>query len=58
MWRKLSSTVGICVMLNAPSGADAATILSPDIAVPLPASWTLMLIGLGLGFVFYRLFSV
>jgi hypothetical protein len=35
-----------------------ATMPPLDIALPLPASWTMVLIGLGLGLVFYRLFSI
>ncbi len=60
MGRRISSALILCITFNIPiaSGANAATISAPDISLPLPASWTMLLIGLGLGFVFYRLFSV
>jgi hypothetical protein len=36
-------------------GISSATDVAP---APLPSTWTMMLIGLGLGFAAYRLFSV
>jgi hypothetical protein len=59
MWRGGATALALCVILNIPiSDANSAPILAPDITVPLPASWTMMLIGLGLGFAVYRLFGV
>lgn len=58
VWRSLTSAAAFSVIFSAPSGANAATTLASEVTVPLPASWTMMLIGLGLGFAFYRLFSI
>ena len=58
MWRSWTSAAAFSVIFSAPSGANAATTLVSEVTVPLPASWTMMLIGLGLGFAFYRLFSI
>jgi thiosulfate reductase cytochrome b subunit len=58
VWRSWTSAAAFSVIFSAPSGANAATSLASEVTVPLPASWTMMLIGLGLGFAFYRLFSI
>jgi hypothetical protein len=59
MWKFATKTIALGAVLDAPltSEADAATI-ADVVAVPLPPGWTMMLIGLGLGFVAYRLFSI
>jgi PEP-CTERM motif len=59
MWKFAKGVIALAAILNAPltSETDAAT-LSDVVVVPLPSAWTMMLLGLGLAFAAYRLFSV
>lgn len=59
MWRSASNAVALGAVVNAPlaSETEAAT-LAQVVVAPLPSGWTMMLIGLALGFAAYRLFSI
>lgn len=59
MWRIASNAVGLGALINGPltSETEAAT-LGQVVAAPVPSGWTMMFIGLALGFAAYRLFSI
>ncbi len=60
MWRIASNAVALGTVVNAPlaSETEAATLGQVVVVAPLPSGWTMMLIGLALGFAAYRLFSI
>lgn len=59
MWSIASNAVGLGALISAPltSETEAATV-GQIVVAPLPSGWTMMLMGLALGFVAYRLFSI
>jgi hypothetical protein len=58
MWRKMTGAFTLYVALEALiSGADAQTLASNVVKMPLPSAWTMTLGCFVLAFLFYRLFS-
>ncbi len=59
MWRVARNAVGFGALINAPLASETkAAALGQVVVAPLPSGWTMMLIGLVLGFAAYRLFSI